>query len=139
MDELIGPFLALSCLIGLVLAGLSVVWLARSRPLTPFKKIVVTFVLIGVLIPAAVAPIWLWSHKHVGAVVAMEHFVKTFWPTSIALMALEGPSPWSAIILIYSFSILANIGLYGTVGLLLAYLYRNVRRTRLARLVRPAP
>jgi hypothetical protein len=135
--DFIGALLVLSCLLGLILIALCIIWLVRDRPFTSFKKIAITFVCLGALIPGVISPVWIWSNKHFGAVSVIYKTAETFWPTSIALMALDRRSNWRAVAFVYAFSILANVGLYGAIGFLLAGGHRYATRLRGVR--SPAP
>jgi len=137
MDKFIGPLLLASTLMGLLLLPLSAVWLIR-RGLNSFKKIAVSFISLGAVVPAVIAPTWSWIDKHgsPSVVDVIERVALWLWPTSIALLALDSPQPlpWSTIAFVYGSSIVANIGLYGTVGLVIAMVYNHAARAKVVRL-----
>lgn len=60
----------------------------------------------------------------------IEEIALSVWPTSIELMALDtqSPPPWSAIVFVYGFSILGNVGIYGMIGLVVGLIVRGFNK-----------
>lgn len=137
MDKYVGPLILSATLAGLVWAILLAAWLFKRSRLTIPRKILLGFACAGVIVPAAILPVWNWINLHgsFSTKARMDHFALALWPTSIELMALDspGPPPWSAIAFVYGFSILGNIGAYGTAGLIVGLCVRwfHARNTNL--------
>ncbi len=103
---------------------LTIIWLLSRTPLDSFRKIALAFMLAGALIPVAILAVGFSFKADVSGVAIV------LCPSSIVTMALEGPAPqpWSTIIFVYGFIILCNVGLYGTVGLVVGWVYARIRR-----------
>jgi vacuolar-type H+-ATPase subunit I/STV1 len=102
---------------------LTVIWLLSRTPLNNFRKIALSFMLAGAMIPGAILAVWFSFKADVSGVAIV------LWPSSLVLMGLEGPapSPWSTVIAVCVFAILGNVGLYGTVGITVGGLWNWIR------------
>lgn len=128
MEKYIGPLLLLATLAGVIWLILSVWWLFHRKQLTGFRRVVLAFVGIGALIPFVILTVWYWINTHgtFRAAGGIQDVAMRVWPTSIELMALDAPAPGpriSSIVIIYSLSILGNIGVYGAAGAVAAGIY----------------
>jgi hypothetical protein len=83
--------------------------------------------LAGAIIPIVILPIWFWTNNH-PAVAGFEDIAIVLWPSSLLLMILEDSRSWSIIVFVYGFAILGNVGLYGTVGMIVGWAYARFRR-----------
>ena len=126
MGNYIGALVLLVTLAGVVWVILFVVLLFKRSRFTTFKKVVFGFAFAGVVIPAAILPVWNWSN-HPGSFLfglRIEYVALALWPTSIELMALDSPhESWSSIAFVYGFSLLGNVGLYGTLGVIAGWIF----------------
>jgi hypothetical protein len=132
MGRYIRPLILLATSVGVVWVVLSAVWLLRCSRLTAFKKIALTFICLGAVVPIAILPVWYWFGRqgNFAAVGRMAHVAAALWPTSIELMALAPPGMqrWSAVAFVCAFSILGNVGAYGIVGLIVGWVYVGCSR-----------
>lgn len=103
---------------------LTIIWLLSRAPLSSFRKIALAFMLTGAIIPLVVLLLALAVRDISGVAIVL-------CPSSILVMGLEGPTPqpWSTIVFVYGFIILCNVGLYGTVGLIVGWAYARFRRS----------
>ncbi len=122
-------FVLLSTVAGALCVILTIIWLLSRTRLNSFRKVALAFVFAGAIIPIVILPIWFWTNEH-PFFSRFEDVAVVLWPSSIVTMALEGPepAPWSTIAFVYGFAILGNVGLYGTVGLIVAWVYVRFRR-----------
>jgi hypothetical protein len=121
-----------SFLLGICYVGVAAWWLAQRSWRTPFRKVMLGFISAGLLVPIVTLPVWNITNSHgsTSARTAMENVGLVIWPTSIILMLLEGsPSAW-ATVLVCGMSALGNIGIYGTVGVVLGAAYGLLRSRR---------
>lgn len=101
-------------------------WLVRRSFNSPFRKVLLVFVLAGAIIPILLVGIWAKG-------VQVESIAIVVWPTAIVTMGLEGtPQPVGTVVLFYAFSILGNIGVYGTAGSAIGWLYSQLRAIKQA-------
>lgn len=107
---------------GVLYVVLTIIWLLSRTPLNSLRKIALAFMFTGAIIPLVILLLAL-----VGRDVSL--VASVLCPSSIVTMGLEGPTPqpWSTIVLVYGFIILCNVGLYGTVGMIVGWAYARFR------------
>jgi hypothetical protein len=132
MEEYIGPLILLATLAGLVWVILGVWWLIHRKQLSALRRIVLVFAGIGVLVPLVTLLIWDWINAHgsFSAMGTIQDVALRIWPTSIELMALDSPAPGptlGGVVLVYSVSTLGNVGIYGTLGFIVAGIWDVAR------------
>ena len=133
MENYIPWFVLLSTVMGGFCVVLLICWLLGRAPLTTFAKIALGFMFAGAIIPVAILPIWFWINAHgsPSATGGIQHVAVMLWPSSFVVLALDAsePAPWSTILFVYLFAILGNVGAYGTVGLIVGWVYVRFNRS----------
>jgi uncharacterized membrane protein len=132
-----GFLVLLSTLVGAVWIALLIRWLLNRQRLSGFRRILLACISAGAIVPIAISLTWMWIRRYGSPSTesTFEIVAITLWPTSIELMALEGPSPdlWNSIAsitLVYGVSILGNIGIYGVVGIIFGGIWRWIQFQR---------
>jgi hypothetical protein len=100
----------LSVVAGFLIFMLVPYWLLRRQRLTPARKIVVGFALIGLLIPLAFEAKYEMTHTEI-----LSQSV-WLWPASLGLMALDPYATTSEIVMGFGITTLSNVGLYALIG-----------------------
>lgn len=93
----------------------------RLAGLSACVGISVCLVLIAVWKASSAARLWTISD-------AISRLAPVLWPASVGLMALQGGSTTSEVILVYTILILVNAVLYGLIGFVVGALIRLARR-----------
>lgn len=138
MQRLILGAVLLGMLMGVFYVGLGTWWLVRQVNRTLFKKIELAFIGAGLLIPVVIFPVWTLINRHgsATAIFDIQDIALVLWPTSIVLMLPAGPA-WSlsTVIIIVGLCALGNVAVYGTIGLIVAWIsvdlhnhFENARR-----------
>jgi hypothetical protein len=118
----------LSAVGALIVAGiLSAAALGRWRRGKAFRTMAWLSAL-GGLLPFVLLPIWTYVNRHFALEIQIgfDKFALVLWPSSLGLMALEGPGTAASRLVIVCMLVLMNMGLYGLIGLCIGMVWEKL-------------
>jgi hypothetical protein len=102
------------CLLGLITLFYMFAYLLGRGRLGGIRKIVAIFGTVGLVVPAGIEAVGLVNNE------VAEALSKFLWPTSVVAMIGEYGDPVLYLIFWFGVGVLSSVGLYGSVGALVA-------------------